>query len=419
MRGTTSIGPTTAPRSSSRRLLRILFVSQEYPPETGGGGIGSYVETMARVLARRGHEVHVLSCKDGQASGDRADGAVQLHRRGVRRILPKLRRRIPSTALRVEGAASRYREYRSLGLDFDVVEAPDWFAEGLAFSLLRSRPLVAHLHTPLLLVGRHNPGSFHWTRDRRLAERIERLAVRRADLVTSPSHLLADGLVGEGWIDHEPSIIRYPLDLAPWAGVQPVEESPPRILAVGRLEGRKAPEALVHAAAVLGKKIPGVEVVFVGRSGLHDGRSYRDWLIELTRRLGAPCRFVEEVRRDDLASWYASCRVVALPSRYDNFPYVALEAMASARPVVCTERTGTAEIVAGTGAGAVVAVDDVAGLVEALRPFLIDPAVAGRAGREARSVVARECSPDGIAELREACYLEAMRVWSTRRSRDR
>src|SRR5207302_4227610 len=42
--------------------LRILFVSMEYPPETGGGGIGSYVAIIAPALVARGHEFHVLSC---------------------------------------------------------------------------------------------------------------------------------------------------------------------------------------------------------------------------------------------------------------------------------------------------------------------------------------------------------------------
>jgi glycogen(starch) synthase len=396
--------------------LRILFVSREYPPETGGGGIGSYVQTVARALARRGHEVHVLSCVDGQPADDREDSGVHVHRRGAPRVLPKVRRRVPWTALRIEGAIARYREARRLGVEFDVVEAPDWFAEGLAFSLLKPRPLVAHLHTPFGLVGRNDPGSSRPSRDGKLADRVERFAVRHADVVTSPSRLLARDLAREGWLgSHEPRIVRYPVDVGPWTGLEGAEESPPRVLAVGRLEGRKAPEVLVRAAATLARDVPGLEVVFVGRSSLRNGAPYGDWLRDQARRLGAPCRFVEEVPREELPGWYGASRVVAVASRYDNFPYAALEAMASERPVVCTERTGTAEIVAGTDAGSVVAVDDPAALADALRPFLLDPSAAGRSGRAARSVVERECSPDGTAAEREACYREALRVWAGKR----
>src|SRR2546425_10461353 len=42
-------------------LLNICFVSQEYPAETGWGGIGTYTYEMARGLARAGHQVIVVS----------------------------------------------------------------------------------------------------------------------------------------------------------------------------------------------------------------------------------------------------------------------------------------------------------------------------------------------------------------------
>jgi glycogen synthase len=393
----------------------VLFVSREYPPETGGGGIGSYVETMARALVRQGHEVHVLSCVPGQAIDDRVHEGVQLHRRGVYRLLPKIRRRIPSTALRIEGAISCYLEFVRLGVDVDVVEAPDWMAEGWAFALLGSRPLVAHLHTPLFLVGRTNPGSFRWTRDGRTADRVERLAVRRADLLTSPSELLVGDLARARWIRHrEARIVRYPIDLEAWESVSPVGASPPRVLAVGRLEARKAPEVLVRAAAALAPEIPGLEMVFVGRPGLRNGRSYKEWLIDLVAELDAPCRFVDEVPRHELGSWYGGSRVVAIASRYDNFPYAGVEAMAAARPVVCTSATGTAEIITGTDAGAVVAVDDVGAIATALRPYLVDAAAAERAGRQAYSVVSQHCSPEKIAEQREDCYRAAIEHWRRR-----
>jgi glycosyltransferase involved in cell wall biosynthesis len=404
-----------AGRDPSESTLRVLFVSREYPPETGGGGIGSYVESMARALVLRGHEVHVLSCVPGQATDDRVHGGVQLHRRGVHRLLPKIRRRIPSTALRIEGAISCYLEFLRLGVAVDVVEAPDWLAEGWAFAVLGSRPLVAHLHTPLFLVGRTNPRSFRWTRDGHGADLVERLAVRRADLLTSPSELLVRDLAREGWIgDREARIVRYPVDLEAWASLPPVGSSPPRVLAVGRLEARKAPEVLVRAAAALAGEVPQLEVVFVGRSGLRNGGSYREWLIGLADELGAPCRFVDQVPRHELRRWYGDSRVVALCSRYDNFPFAGLEAMAASRPVVCTSATGTAEIIAGTHAGAVVAVDDVDGIAAALRPYLVDAAAAEQAGREAYSVVGKHCSPERIAEQREDCYREAIQRWRRR-----
>ena len=397
--------------------MRIVLLSREFPPETGGGGIGSYVETMARALAARGHEVHVLSCVEGQAREDRELDGVHLHRRPARRLLPKLRRRLPALASRLEGAVSCYIESRRLP-PADVVEAPDWRCDGLVFALRRSRPLVVHLHTPLLLVGRHNPDSFRWSRDGRLAARLERLAVRRADLVTSPSRLLARDLAAEGWLrGRETRIVRYPVDLETWASLPSPDSSPPRLLVVGRLEARKAPEVVVRAASLLTADVADLEVVFIGTSALRNGASYRDWLAGLAGDLGVLCRFVDYVPRDELPAWYGSARAVVLASRYDNFPFVALEAMASARPVVCTRATGTAELIEGTDAGAVVEVDDAEGMAEALRPYVVDSEAAVRAGRSGRRLVERLCSPERIAEEREACYREAITHWGRRRRR--
>ena len=84
-----------------------------------------------------------------------------------------------------------------------------------------------------------------------------------------------------------------------------------------------------------------------------------------------------------------------------------LEGLAAGRPVVCTTRTGTADLLAGSDAGAVVAPDDPAALAAALRPYLADPAAAGRAGAAARALVGRECSPAAVAGRREAVYREA------------
>lgn len=91
-------------------------------------------------------------------------------------MLPKIRNRVPASAFGVE-AQLRVTEYLRLRVEGDVIEAPDWTAEGLIFGMRRRRPPVVHVHTPRLIVGRTNPGSLQWTRDGRLAAIVERVAV--------------------------------------------------------------------------------------------------------------------------------------------------------------------------------------------------------------------------------------------------
>jgi glycosyltransferase involved in cell wall biosynthesis len=174
----------------------------------------------------------------------------------------------------------------------------------------------------------------------------------------------------------------------------------------------------VDAAAVLAAEVQGLEVIFVGRSAeWRNGLPYRAWLDARARACGAPCRFVEQVPRQELARWYAAARVIVVTSTFESLGMVALEAMASGRAVVCTDNTGSAELLAGTGAGAVVPVGDADRLVRALRPYLLNAELAALAGDRAQHVVAEHCDPERIAELRESCYQDAGRRWEAARLR--
>ena len=388
--------------------MRLLLISAEYPPVTDG--IGTYVASLAPALVALGHEVHVLSCRAGQAAEDVEDRGVRLHRRGLL-ALPAPARLAPVSD-RLRAAASAALEARRLGR-FDAIEAPDWLAEGLGPALWRRTALVVHLHTPIGLITRSS--GLPERRAVRAADALERLACRRADLLTAPSRLLVEALERDGWLRPRPwyrhppvRVIPYPIDPAPWAGLPGAEAAPPVVLAIGRLERRKAPEVLLAACASLAREGAAVELVLAGRSqSAYGSPSSSSSLRREAEREGLVLRLTDRVPHHELPALLGGARVVALASRFDNFPMAGLEGLAAGRPVVCTTRTGTADLLAGTDAGAVVAPDDPAALAAALRPYLADRAAAGRAGAAARALVERECSPAAVAGRREAVYREA------------
>lgn len=395
--------------------MKILFLSQAYPPGNESGGIGSYVASVAPALAARGHEVHVLSCIPQQPASDVIVDGVHVHRRGVVRdkniwawaqildswfVLP-----------RISGNVARLLEARRLGVKFDVVEAPDSMGEGLLLGLLRSAPLVGHLHTGLALTTEFNEEARR--RDFTWADRFERAAIASSHVVTSPSELLVNRLRAMHWLGRRAvEVIRYPLDLETWRDTPPAEGTAPVVLTVGRLEPRKAPEDVIHALARLKKDVPDAEAVFVGDTErTHHGQSYGSWLSALAAEQGVACTLVGPIPRHELVHWYAKARVVTMLSTFDNFPMAALEGMAAGRPVVCTSATGTAELIRTSAAGAVVPPGDPDALAEALRPFLVDAAVAEKAGQEARALVTEHCAPDRVIPERERVYRQAIERW--------
>jgi glycogen synthase len=390
------------------RSLRILFISMEYPPETGWGGIASYVATIAPALAEHGHEVHVLSSVIGQQRSERIDRGVYIHRRD--QISPPFvnkNRRSKETVGRIKTGISTYLHTLKLGVDFDVVEYPDLWAEGWGLALFRSLPLVAHIHIPWPVFCHYNGINMDF--DSRLASFIAHFSVRRAHIVTCPSKVLAEELNCIGWATGKNiEIIPPPVDWRLWQKLDSVLYSSPTVLQLGRIEALKAPEILVQAMELVRKDIPQASVIFGGRSnGYKNGLPYLNWLKSIILDAEG-FRFIGQVATSDVPPLILESRVVAITSKFESYSMVALEAMSAGRPVVVTSSTGVAELIKQAGGGVVVPPDNPYELCEALRPFLFDPAYAARVGEKARLAVRDFLDPHLIASKREMIYEQAM-----------
>ena len=86
----------------------------------------------------------------------------------------------------------------------------------------------------------------------------------------------------------------------------------------------------------------------------------------LAERLGVQKRVRFLGWRDDVPALVASSDIVLLPSRWEGMPYVVLEAMAAARPVVATRVDGATDLVVPGQTGELVDVMDVARMAQAL-----------------------------------------------------
>jgi hypothetical protein len=147
--------------------MRICLVSQEFPPDTARGGIGSQNWNKAHALAERGHQVHVLSAaaRGGPELSSHVVDGVTVHRMRP----PDAETPVYEQAtywLGYSWAVLRHLHALAAEAPFDVLDFAEYGAEGFAYQLDRGpwswMPVVVQLHGPLAMfvdrIGWPEPG---------------------------------------------------------------------------------------------------------------------------------------------------------------------------------------------------------------------------------------------------------------------
>ncbi len=118
------------------------------------------------------------------------------------------------------------------------------------------------------------------------------------------------------------------------------------------------------------------------------GRGPRERYVDQACKSGIGDRVVFAGVTDDMAAFYAASDLFAMPSGFDTFGLVVLEAMAAGLPVIITERTGAKDLVKSGLQGFVVPVDVTPGRLAECMCLLMDREVRNRMGRLARAAAA-------------------------------
>ena len=121
-------------------IMKIAFISYEYPPDTSFGGIATYVHQAARMLHKRGHQVEIFAGSPTRSYSDTDEG-IRTHR-------IKTETHLSFADLVGPVFAGRHKT-----IQFDVLEGPDYLADAReAIRLVPDIPFVLKLHTPSLTV---------------------------------------------------------------------------------------------------------------------------------------------------------------------------------------------------------------------------------------------------------------------------
>lgn len=373
--------------------MRVLLVSWEYPPVVVGG-LGRHVHHLATALVDAGHEVVVLSRRpsgtdpsthpssDEMSEGVRVIAAAQdPHEFEFGTDMMAWTMAMGHAMVRA-GLAIRSADHQAdTRWQPDVVHAHDWLVAHPAITLAEffDVPLISTIHATE--AGRHSG----WVSGRisRQVHALESWLVHESDSLITCSASMRDEiteLFGPGLAENRVIPNGIDADLWPYAA-RTAHSGPPRLLYLGRLEYEKGVHDAIAALPRIRRTHPGTTLTIAGSGTQHE------WLIEQARKhkVLKAITFVGQVDHGQLVTLLHHADAAVLPSHYEPFGIVALEAAATGAPLVVADVGGLGEAVIDGSTGVSFPPRDVAALATAVRSVLDDPAAA-----QAMAVAARE-----------------------------
>jgi glycogen(starch) synthase len=394
--------------------MRVLMLSWEYPPVVVGG-LGRHVHALATHLTALGHEVVVL-CRHEAGTDALTHPTTDTVHDGVRVV----RVAEDPTHLLFEKDLVAWTLAMGHGLiraglalldDWrpDVVHAHDWLVTHPAIALASHAavPLVATIHATE--AGRHSGWlsqplnqqihSVEWWLANRADALITCSAAMRAEVShlfeAPPATVIHNGIEPRGWRPSAAAVRAARQRHSP--------DGSPLVLYFGRLEWEKGVHDLLAALPRVRRAFAGARLVVAGK-----GRQASALVAQARKlRVRRSVDFVGHLPDRELVALLAAADVVVLPSRYEPFGIVALEAAAAGAPLVASTAGGMAELVVNGETGLSVSPGDVDDIVTAVRAVLTDPTAAARRARAAKARLSAEFNWAGIAELTAEVYRTA------------
>jgi glycosyltransferase involved in cell wall biosynthesis len=387
--------------------MRIALVSQEYPPETAKGGLGTQTFLKAHGLAALGHQVHVISRSPNAERTERDDDGVQVTRiPGFESRMAVYTEAADWLSYSAEVAAAIASLHAQTPLD--LVEFPEWGAEGYVHLLNQTEwnriPSVIHLHGPLVMFA-HTMGWPEMDSEfYRIGATMEGTCVRLADAVFSSSKCSADWCAKHYGVKRAAILVLHAgVDVELFSPHPSPKAKRPTIVFAGKLARNKGVHLLVEAASRLAKEFPGLQVRLLGRGDQKIVGELQN--IAQSTSLPDLLDLPGFVDRTELPEHFSRAHIFAAPSEYEGGPgFVYLEAMACGLPVIACEGSGAAEVVRDGENGLLVPPQNVDALTAALRSLLKDSSQRSAMGESARRFVLAEADSRVCLKNLESFY---------------
>ncbi len=324
--------------------MKILMLSWEYPPRIVGG-ISRVVHDLSHRLIKDGHEVSVVTYKDGDVPYYENDKGVQVYRVDNYMITPNS---FIDWIMQLNfNLIAKATELIAKGEKFDVIHAHDWLVAYAAKSLKNSFgiPIVATIHATES--GRNS--GIHDEVQRYINDTEWMLTYEATEVIVNSNYMKCELQRLFGLPFEKINVIPNGITSTNFSGIERdydfrrkfASDNEKIILFSGRLVYEKGIQNLIAAMPKILNSYNDAKLIIAGRGGMLDELKAQVDYLGISNKV----YFTGYLDHKSLCKMYKCADISVFPSTYEPFGIVALEAMLAEVPVVVSDVGGLNEIV--------------------------------------------------------------------------
>ncbi len=388
-----------------KRALSVMFLSWEFPPRVIGG-ISPHVFYLSKSLAKRGVKVHVVTCDFPGAPAHETIDEVEVYRvDSYKNPSPDFATWVYLMNLNMQKEAAAIAA--KLVDKVDVFHAHDWLVAtaGIGLKHVFRKPLFVTMHSTE--IGRRD--GLHTGTEKMIAETEAWLTYEAWKVICCSQYMVSHVKWAFGLPDDKLVMVPNGVNMHVYDEVARQDLKPFRsafalpeeklVLFVGRLVYEKGAHVLINSIPKILEKV-NAKFVIVGSGYM------KEQLSTIVRSMGLEHKvmFTGFVDEATLLKLQCSADVSVVPSLFEPFGIVALEAMAAKSPVVVSDTGGLGEIVEHDVTGVKVYPNNTESLAWGITKVLLDDKYRNTLRENAYKRIQEKYDWDKIAQQTERIY---------------
>ena len=324
--------------------MKILMLTWEYPPRIVGG-IAKVVYDLSKRLIKDGHEVTVVTYKEGEAPYYENDKGVEVYRVDNYMINPN---NFIDWIMQLNfNLIAKASEIINKNGKFDIIHAHDWLVANAAKTLKSSYniPIVATIHATES--GRN--GGIRDDQQRYINDTEWMLTYEASEVIVNSNYMKNEVQRLFGLPFEKINVIPNGINLNIYNGIERnyefrrkyARDNEKIIMCAGRLVYEKGFQYLIDAAPKILNRYHDAKFIIAGKGGMLNELKAKANYLGISDKV----YFTGQLSPKELYTMYRCADIAVFPSTYEPFGLVAIEGMFAGTPIVVSDIGGLNEIV--------------------------------------------------------------------------